>query len=240
MSTKLPASYTGDSVVLRMNTYDTDGATPIDPASCACTIYNAETGATIISGSGTVGTGYAQYVWSNATPAGRYVGVLSATYSSGVVVSESFEFELRSKPPTFTTSLDDPIGQVRFALGDDRQDAGVLPDDTNFTDEQIIYTLNRNGQNVFAACAELAAYAAQRWVLVPDMITTDNGALTIDRRQRIAHWQAMQAKYEALKRGGGNAGTVVIDRRDAWSVAAESGGDELIRREDTTYTDEER
>ncbi len=142
---------------------------------------------------------------------------------------------------TFTNDLSNAIGQVRYHLGDDVSGAGVKPDGDNFTDEQIAYTLNGNGQNVKASAAELCGLLATRWAVVPDKVSTDSGAMVIDRTQRVNHWLALQKQLQQQASGGGsNFVMATLDRRDAFSAKSESGGGDLLRREDTTYTDDER
>ncbi len=142
---------------------------------------------------------------------------------------------------TFTNDLSNAIGQVRYHLGDDVSGSGVKPDGTNFTDEQIEYALSANGQSVKAAAAELCGGLATRWAVVPDKVSTDSGAMVIDRTQRVNHWLALQKQLQQqATSGGSNFVMADLDRRDAYSAKAESGGGDLLRREDLTYTDDER
>jgi len=142
---------------------------------------------------------------------------------------------------TFTNDLSTAIGQMRYHLGDDVSGAGVKPDGTNFTDEQLTYALSNNGQNVKAAAAEVCGVLATRWAVVPDKVSTDSGAIVIDRTQRVNHWLALQKQLQQQAAGNGsNFVMATLDRRDAFSVTTESGGGDLLRSEDTTYTDGER
>lgn len=63
---------------------------------------------------------------------------------------------------SFTTSLSTDIGKVRLELGDDLVDAGVLPDGSNLTDEQIQYYLDAEG-SVMRAAAGICEMLARRF-----------------------------------------------------------------------------
>jgi len=135
---------------------------------------------------------------------------------------------------TFTNTLGTDIGNVRLYLGDDTSGTGVLPDGSNFTDEQIQEVLDGVGSNLFAASAYLARSLAARWAIVPDKFEADG--LRIDRSARVKQWSQLADQYSKLG-AGGELATVGLDRRDGWSVAQEEGGHPLKRVTDTTYTD---
>ncbi|HJW83684.1 MAG TPA: hypothetical protein VJ754_05205, partial [Anaerolineae bacterium] len=180
--------------------------------------------------------GYAQYNWAGTSTAGNYEAVLTVTISATVIKTEHFRVTVKAKPPAFTILLTTDIGKVRFEIGDDVEGSGVLPDGSNFSDAQVQHALDVSG-GVYAAVAHLCRSLAARWTIVPDKVITDSGALSIDRTQQVKHWRDMASEYTRKAAGGGGLVSLALDRRDAWSVSDEVGGDELLREEDTTYSD---
>jgi hypothetical protein len=129
----------------------------------------------------------------------------------------------------FTSNLSTSIGQVRYRIGDDTQDAGVLPNGANFSDEQIQFELDAVGQSVPGACARLCANLARRWSTLPQSFTADG--LSINRGDMVAKWNGMKADFENEAGGGATFGTITLDRQDAYSVYWGQSGNELTRDE---------
>lgn len=69
----------------------------------------------------------------------------------------------------FTYFLTDAVGQVRLELGDNVYQQGVLPDGTNFTDQEITYYLTQNENDVTRTVGALASVLARRYAMVADV-----------------------------------------------------------------------
>lgn len=119
MTIDLDPIYINNSQLFYTEVYDIDGVTELTPLSCACSVFNQDTDAAIVTDSaGTVGLGFAQFNWSGAATAGRYEAVLTVTISAGVVKSEHFVIEVRSMPPAITLLPSSIIGKVRRMTGE--------------------------------------------------------------------------------------------------------------------------
>ena len=235
-TTTLPEHFVSDSVLFRVNTYDTDGVTLVTPVSVVCVVYNADTNVVVqASAAGTVGAGFAEYNWSGSATAATYEAVLSVTIEAGVINSEHFRVQVLGSPPAFTLLISTSIGKVRRYIGDVVEDDGVFFGSANLVDADIQLALDNNGSNEYAAAAECCGWIAAAWIKLPKRITVD-GSLTIDREDRGKYWLDLANKFET-KAAGGQVGTVALDRRDAYSVAREKGGHPLKRVDDTTYSD---
>lgn len=235
-TTTLLEHFINDSVLFRVNTYDTDGVTLVTPLSVVCVVYNADTNAVVqVSDPGTTGAGFAEYNWSGNAAAATYEAVLSVTIESGVINSEHFRVVVLDKPPAFTLLITTAIGKVRRYIGDVKEDDGVFFGGANLADAEIQLALDNNGGVEYAAAAECCKWIATDWAKLPRRITVDS-SLTIDRDGMIDHFRNLADDFETLA-AGGQVGTVAMDRRDAWSVSAEQGGHPLKRETDTTYSD---
>lgn len=130
MTIELDAIYISDSQLFYTEVFDIDGVTKLTPQSCACSVFNQDTNAVIItSQAGTIGLGFAQYNWAGIATAGRYEAVLTVTISAGVVKSEHFVIDVRAKPPVITVLPSSIIGRVRRATGEQFN--------TSYTDVEI-------------------------------------------------------------------------------------------------------
>lgn len=69
---------------------------------------------------------------------------------------------------TWTNTLSTDIGKVRLELGDDTFAAGVLPDGSNLSDEQVQVFLDREG-SVMRAVAGICMMLSVRWGQVSDL-----------------------------------------------------------------------
>lgn len=235
-TTTLIEHFVSDSILFRVNTYDTDGVTLVTPLSVVCVVYNADTNEEVqASDAGTAGAGFAEYNWSGSTSAATYEAVLSVTIESGVVNSEHFRVVVLDKPPAFTLLISTSIGKVRRYIGDVVEDDGVFFGGANLADAEIQLALDNNGNVEYAAAAECCKWIAADWSRIPNRVTVDS-SLTIDRANTVKYWKDLADDFETLA-AGGQVGTVAMDRRDAYSVAAEQGGHPLKRETDTTYSD---
>lgn len=235
-TTTLIEHFVSDSVLFRVNTYDTDGVTLVTPLSVVCVVYNADTNTVVqASDAGTPGAGFAEYNWVGSATAATYEAVLSVTIESGVVNSEHFRVVVLDKPPAFTLLISTSIGKVRRYIGDVVEDDGVLFGGANLSDAEIQLALDNNGSNEYAAASECCKWIAADWAKIPRNIVVDS-SLRIDRADTVNHWKDLAKEFET-KAAGGEVGAVALDRRDAYSVAAEQGGHPLKRETDTTYSD---
>lgn len=94
----------------------------------------------------------------------------------------------------FTTDLNDPIGELRFWLGDDQDETandnptrGILPDGKNLTDDQIAFVYQKEG-SVDRALAGLYELLAQRFAQ----------AVTMTSAQRSEELSTIFERYDAL------------------------------------------
>ena len=69
---------------------------------------------------------------------------------------------------TWTSALNTDIGKMRLELGDDALGAGVLPDGSNLSDEQLQIYLDREG-TVMRAVAGICEMLATRFAAVADL-----------------------------------------------------------------------
>ncbi len=223
MTTLLDPIFINDSQLFRAQIFDVDGITAVTPLSCVCSIFNRTTGATIVSGAaGNVGTGTAQYNWSGSATAGEFEAVLTVTITAGVVATEAFRVEVKSKPQTFTTDVSTAIGQVRMELGDDVQGQGVKPDGRNLSDAEIQTLIDREG-SVLRAVASACELLARQWARVANVAV---GSRREDLSDVAKQWTA-QAKTLREQYGGAEgsvtAFSVGVKRNDGWSQAADAG-----------------
>jgi hypothetical protein len=60
------------------------------------------------------------------------------------------------------------IGKVRLLIGDNIENQGALPEERNFSDEEVQVFLDRHDANVDMAAAELLLVLARNWARVAD------------------------------------------------------------------------
>ena len=113
---------------------------------------------------------------------------------------------------TFTYSLTDAIGQVRFLVPDNVATAYDLED------AEIAYMLNQRGQNVKAAAIDACNWLARKYGKLASF-TADG--LTVQHGQR-AQTFADRAKELATSAQGG-IGSVALTRTDGYSEEAADG-----------------
>jgi hypothetical protein len=150
MATQLDAIHVNDSQLFKTRVYDVDGITPLTPLSCVCSVWNADTGAIVISdAAGTIGTGFAQYNWSGIGIAGNYEAELTVTISSGVIKSERFMVTVLAKPAGLTLDPATDIGIVRMIVQDKNVEQLLFSD----ADLNALLALNANDVRLTAAAA---------------------------------------------------------------------------------------
>lgn len=117
---------------------------------------------------------------------------------------------------TYDTATD--IGKVRLEIGDDAYSAGVKPDGTNFSDEEIQVYIDREG-SVMRAVAGLCEALANRWAVVADISVGP-------RRESLSQVsQGYRDRSQSLRLQYGGAGQGVVsvqpNRVDGFSEYAE-------------------
>ena len=92
---------------------------------------------------------------------------------------------------SYTYDPDTAIGQVRELIGDTdfTTDAGIKPDGTNFTDDQVSNALAATGNNIELAAARLCDTLARMWLAYSSTITI--GRYKIDPSQQAAQYREM-------------------------------------------------
>ncbi len=108
---------------------------------------------------------------------------------------------------SFTYNLSNDTGKVRLEIGDVTSGAGVRPDGSNLSDEEIAVWLTREGTAMRAAAAACEAMSRQ-WAIVAN---TASGPLREDADSVAGKW-AQRAKElrEAYGHGDTAASAGVI------------------------------
>lgn len=68
----------------------------------------------------------------------------------------------------FTNDLSTTIGKFRLLIGDNRENQGIMPDGSNFTDEELQAVLDMVDDDLAAAVAQATAILAKKWSVVSD------------------------------------------------------------------------
>lgn len=126
---------------------------------------------------------------------------------------------------SFTYDLDEDVGKVRLRIGDTTEGAGVKPDNTNLSDEEIESLLEDEEDHVMrtvAACCEMLALA---WAGMADIVVGPRH----ESLSKVAERYAERAKSLREQYGGGGAGAFSVTplREDGYSEYATTGGDEV-------------
>ncbi|MDR3572864.1 MAG: hypothetical protein P4L50_03300 [Anaerolineaceae bacterium] len=109
----------------------------------------------------------------------------------------------------FTYDLTTDVGKARFELGDVVQGAGVKPDGSNFSDEELQMLIDREGsalRAVQAACGTLA----RLWSMVSDIAVGPRR----ENLSQIAKSWSQRADEMATDAGGGTFGFSMPTARD--------------------------
>lgn len=116
---------------------------------------------------------------------------------------------------TYAGSLATDKEKVRFHIGDTELDAGPLPEDHNFSDEEItaLITLEGNWQRATAACFEALANAwAKHANFSADGVRVDQGKTADHYRERAKQW-----RRDAGSGAVTQTGAVAMTRIDGYS-----------------------
>lgn len=202
MSTQLDPIHINDSQLFKTSVFDVDGVTPTTPDSCTCAIWNADTGAVVLSSTpGTVGSGFAQYNWAGTATPGNYEAELTVTISMGVVKTERFIVSVLGKPAGFTIDETTDIGAVRMII----QDTNV--EEAMFTDAAITRLLSMNGDDIrLAAAAALDIMASSQAMILKVIrtldLSTDGTAVARALREHAKQLREDAEKADAADEGG--------------------------------------
>lgn len=118
----------------------------------------------------------------------------------------------------FTYDLTSDIGQVRLLIGDTVQDAGVKPDDDNFSDEEIQAFLDRNDSDVNITASEMLENLARLWATEPDI---KMGPVSEKRSEVSKNLQEQAEKLRQQSGGDSTAFSVGFNRDDGYAEADE-------------------
>lgn len=88
------------------------------------------------------------------------------------------------------------VAKVRLWLGDTVQGVGVLPDGSNFQDEEILLMLDLNGNDSALAVTALYRPLAARWAVYADVTV---GPRKEALSQVAERWQKLAEAAEAAK-----------------------------------------
>lgn len=126
---------------------------------------------------------------------------------------------------SITTSLTTEIGQVRLELGDDNAAAGVLPDGSNLSDEQVTLYLAREG-SVMRAVAGICEMLATRWAAVADLhVGPRRESYSQISKQYAARAATLRERYGDSEAWLDGLLSVPVRREDGYGAAvSEYGG----------------
>lgn len=105
----------------------------------------------------------------------------------------------------FTYDLTTNVGKVRLLVGDTVQDSGVRPDGSNFTDDEIDYFLDAEGDSIDMATARACDVLATQWANVADLSVGPRR----ESLSQVAERYAERAKQ--LRSGSLSAGYITLD-----------------------------
>lgn len=123
-----------------------------------------------------------------------------------------FSYVLNSSDATVAA-----IARVRLEIGDTTEDAGILPDGSNLSDEEITVYLTEYSSSIPQTVNAIAGVLSRRWATVADVSV---GPRSESLSQVSKAWATV-----ADKLGGSEAGTVFSlapGRVDGYSENAES------------------
>jgi hypothetical protein len=119
----------------------------------------------------------------------------------------------------FTYDLTNDLGRLRLLVGDTVLNAGIKPDQSNYSDEELQAFLDRAGGDLNVGAAELLETLARVWALEPDV---KMGPI-YERRSDIAKNLRTQATALRDKTGGDSTSfSVGFERDDGYAQAAEN------------------
>jgi hypothetical protein len=126
--------------------------------------------------------------------------------------STTFTYDLSSSDPTIQA-----ISKIRLELGDNVQNAGVLPNGKNFTDVELYFFWQDEGENIFRAVAAACGTLARMWSRMSDVTTGD-----VSRRNSSVakEWRAEADRLRAVygwASGYSSSFSTGVSRRDGYS-----------------------
>lgn len=116
---------------------------------------------------------------------------------------------------SFTYDLAENVGKLRLALGDTTSGSGVKPDGANFSDEELEYILEQEGDSVDMATARACEMLATHWANQADLTVGPRS----EKLGQIAARYAEQAK--GLRGSVLQAGYVTLGSTETWSSSIE-------------------
>ncbi len=123
---------------------------------------------------------------------------------------------------TYVLNHPDPaiakVSRFRFELGDTVLGAGIKPDGTNFTDEELQIWLDDADGIITDAIPVAAATLARMWTTVADITV---GPRTEKLSQVAAAWASRASSGSEGVTGGSGAFAVGVTRSDGYSANAE-------------------
>ena len=124
----------------------------------------------------------------------------------------SFSYDLASADPDTLN-----VSKVRLEIDDTVYTAGVKPDGTNFTDEEILIWLDREGGDVMRAVASACEVLARGWARVADIAVGPRRESLGQIAQRYADQvKSLRTQYGG---GGGVSFSAALSRQDGYSDA---------------------
>lgn len=120
---------------------------------------------------------------------------------------------------TFTYVLTTDVGLVRLEIGDTTAGAGVKPDGTNLTDEEIGVWLSRESNDVMRAAACACEALARMWAPMADISV---GPRRESLSQVAAGWSKQAAALRAQFGGNSLTFSASFDRVDGYSANADT------------------
>lgn len=201
MPTQLDSIHINDSQLFKTLVFDADGITPVTPSSCVCSVWNVDTGASVISGSaGTVGSGFAQFNWPGTATPGNYEAELTVTISAGVIKSERFMVTVMGKPAGLKLDPATNIGTIRMII----QDKDV--EQLLFSDADLTALLALNGNDVrLTAAAALDIMASNQAMILKVIrlldLSTDGAAVARALREHASQLRQDVTETDSVEGG---------------------------------------
>jgi hypothetical protein len=122
---------------------------------------------------------------------------------------------------SYTYDLDTDVGLVRLELDDTTQGAGVKPDGSNFSDEELQVLLDRE-ESVMRAAAAACEILARAW---SRMASLSLGSRSEQVGQVAEQWKQRGQELRGQYGGASGAFSVELDREDGYSEEADTASD---------------
>ena len=124
---------------------------------------------------------------------------------------------------SFSYALSTDVGKVRLELGDTVSGAGVKPDNSNFSDEELQSWINAEDSHIMHTVTRACESLARMW---SNMANVTIGPRSEGFGKISADWaaRAKELRQQYGDPGGGSAFSVGLDRVDGYSAAADASG----------------